>query len=151
MKKCRSEEGFTLVELMLVVIIIATLAAMIVPRFAGRSEEAKKAAAHADIDANLSNGLDMYELDNGQYPTSEQGLAALVELPAISPLPPKWKGPYLKKKAFQDPWGRPYQYRSPGLHNPDYDLFSLGPDGVEGTTDDINNWDAVAPATPAKP
>ena len=141
--------GFTLVEIMLVVIIIATLAALIVPRFAGRSEEAKKAAARADIDANLSNALDLYEMDNGAYPTTDQGLAALVAQPTASPAPKNWKGPYLKKKTFKDPWGNPYQYRSPGTHGTDYDLFSMGPDGVEGGGDDIANWDETASAPAA--
>ena len=126
---------------MLVVIIIGTLAAMIVPRFAGRSEEAKKAAAKADVEANISNGLDMYELDNGLFPTTDQGLSALTDVPTSPPIPAKWKGPYLKKKSFKDPWGNLYQYRCPGTHNKDYDLFSMGPNGVEGGGDDIGNWD----------
>lgn len=134
--------GFTLVEMLIVVVIISTLAAMIVPRFAGRSEEAKVGAARADVDANLAGALDLYELDNGAYPTTEQGLGALLEEPSTSPAPAKWKGPYLKKKKrLDDPWGRGYQYRSPGTRNPDYDLFSLGPDGTEGSKDDIANWD----------
>lgn len=135
------ERGFTLIEIMLVMIIIGLMAAMIVPRFAGRSEDAKKTAARADIDANLSNALDLYETDNGAYPTTEQGLTALVAAPTSPPLAKNWKGPYLKKKSFKDPWGNPYQYRSPGTHSGDYDLFSMGPDGVEGGGDDIANWD----------
>lgn len=147
-RTCRAVKnaGFTLIEIMLVVIIIATLAALIVPRFVGRSEEAKKAAARADIDANLSNALDLYEMDNGAYPTTDQGLAALVAQPMAPPLPKNWKGPYLKKKTFKDPWGNPYQYRCPGVHGVDYDLFSLGPDGTEGGGDDIVNWDETATA-----
>ncbi len=137
----KNERGFTLIEIMLVMLIIGMLAAMIVPRFAGRSEEARKTAAKADIDANLSNALEMYETDNGAFPTTEQGLAALVAVPSSPPLPKNWKGPYLRKKTFNDPWGNPYQYRYPGTHTHDYDLFSMGSDGVEGGGDDITNWD----------
>jgi general secretion pathway protein G len=136
----RRDRGFTLIEIMLVVIIIATLAAMLVPRFAGRSEEAKKAAAKADVEANLSNALDLYEADNGAYPTTDQGLGALVALPSSPPVPAHWKGPYLKKSTFKDPWGNPYQYRFPGTHGGDYDLFSMGPNGAEGGGDDVANW-----------
>ena len=142
MDKRNSSGGFTLVEMLLVVVIITTLAAMVVPRFTGRAKEAKIAAATADIQANIASALDLYEVDNGMYPTTEQGLAALLESPNAPPLPKKWRGPYLKKKGgLNDPWGTPYVYRSPGIHNTDdYDLYSLGPDGVEGN-DDITNWD----------
>jgi len=135
-------KGFTLVELMLVIIIIGTLVAMIVPRFAGRSKEAKITAAMADINANISTALDLFELDNGFYPSSEQGLNALKEKPSSSPLPKKWKGPYLKKGSPKDPWGTVYVYRQPGTHNPgSFDLFSFGPDGLEGGGDDVTNWE----------
>ncbi len=146
MKRNYRDKGFTLIELMIVVMIMSTLAALIVPRLAGRSDESKRAAARADIDANLSNALDLFELDNGAYPTTEQGLRALAESPsglsaAASPSS-RWKGPYVKKNAFKDPWGNPYQYRSPGTFHQDYDLFSFGPDGAEGGGDDIGNWSA---------
>ncbi|MBN1405251.1 MAG: type II secretion system major pseudopilin GspG [Candidatus Omnitrophica bacterium] len=132
--------GFTLIELMLVVIIISILAAMVVPRLVGRSKEAKVAAAKADIDSNLLLALDMYELDCGLYPTTEQGLSALKEKPSIAPVPANWKGPYLRKMP-KDPWGNDYVYACPGLHNKDdYDLFSYGPDGVE-SQDDVVNWE----------
>jgi general secretion pathway protein G len=143
MKTLRNERGFTLVELMLVVVILGTLAAMIVPRFAGRSEEAKKGAAKADIEANLANALDMYELDNGQFPTTEQGLAALTQAPSSQPAPKNWKGPYIKRGKFQDPWGNAYQYRFPGTHSKDYDLYSWGPNGAEGGGDDVTNWEST--------
>lgn len=127
--------GFTLIELMLVVIILGLLAAMIVPRLTGRSEEARRAVAKADIEANLSLALDLYEMDNGTFP---QSLDALMTKPADAT---NWKGPYIKKKPI-DPWGRSYVYKSPGDHNREsYDLYSLGKDGVEGGGDDVVNWE----------
>ncbi|MBL8024686.1 MAG: type II secretion system major pseudopilin GspG [Elusimicrobia bacterium] len=136
-----AEGGFTLIEMLVVVVIIATLAAMIIPRFAGRTEEAKASAAAADIESNLASALDLYELDNGGYPTTEQGLSALRQEPTTPPLPRKWKGPYLKKRGpLVDPWGHTYVYVSPAQRGVDYDLSSWGPDGVGGTPDDITNW-----------
>jgi len=132
--------GFTLIELMLVVIIISVLAAMVVPRLVGRSQEARIAAAQADIESNIAMALGLYELDNGMFPTTEQSLEALRKKPPTPPTPPKWKGPYVKKLP-KDPWGNPYAYVSPGTHNvQDYDLFSYGPDGIE-SADDIVNWE----------
>lgn len=134
-------QGFTLVEILLVVLIIGVISAMVVPNLAGRGEQARRSIARADIDTNLDSSLGMYELDNGKYPTTDQGLAALLQKPAIEPVPGNWNGPYLKKKAVpKDPWGRDYVYRSPGVHNSEgYDLSSVGPDGVE-SADDIVNW-----------
>jgi len=134
--RIRSKKGFTLVELMLVVVILGILVAMVVPRLAGRSEQARKAAAKTDIEANISLALDMYELDNGAYPES---LDALINKPSSEA--EKWNGPYLKKKPI-DPWGREYMYKSPGTHNKDYDLYSLGADGTEGGGDDVTNWES---------
>lgn len=137
---CKHKKAFTLIELMLVVIIISILAAMVVPRLVGRSKEAKTVAAKADVDSNIALALDMYELDNGTYPTTEQGIAALKEKPTMAPVPPNWKGSYLRKEP-KDPWGNNYVYAYPGLHNKDdYDLFSYGPDGIE-SQDDIVNWE----------
>jgi len=137
----KQKQAFTLIEIMLVVIIIGILVAMLVPNIAGRSEQARKTAARTDIDSNLSTALDLYRMDIGQYPTSGQGLGALIAVPTASPAPAQWSGPYLKKKKIpKDPWGREYVYTSPGTHNPDsYDLSSLGADGVE-SSDDITNW-----------
>ena len=139
----RNKRGFTLIEILLVLLIITVLAALTVPNFVGQGEKARRAAAKAEIETNLSTSLDMYELDNGHYPTSEQGLRALITEPTTSPAPKNWKGPYLKKKKIipKDPWGNDYVYASPGVHNKDdYDLYSNGADGVE-SADDIVNWD----------
>ncbi len=136
------KSGFTLIELMLVVIIISVLVALVVPRLVGRSQEARFAAAQAQIEAHLATALDLYELDNGIYPSTEQGLAALRKMPPSPPSPPNWKGPYIKKTP-KDPWGNPYSYISPGTHNlHDYDLFSYGADGIE-SSDDIVNWEVI--------
>ena len=133
----KRENGFTLIELMLVVIIIGALVAMVMPRFAGRSEQARTAAAKADVTANIATGLKLYELDNGNFPTTQDGLQALAQKPANAN---NWNGPYLERKPI-DPWSREYKYVSPGTHRPhDYDLYSLGKDGQE-SADDVTNWD----------
>lgn len=134
----RNKQGFTLIEIMLVVIIIGALAAMIVPRLSGRSEQAKQAVARADIEANLATPLKLYELDNGNFPTTSQGIEALLRKPSSSPMPQNWNGPYIEKPAI-DPWGNPYIYKSPGSHRIDYDLHSEGKD-VNDADDDIANW-----------
>jgi len=129
--------GFTLIELMLVVIIIGALSAMVLPRLVGRSEQARVSATRADIKANIATGLKLYELDNGTFPTTDEGLDALFSEVSSAV---NWNGPYLESKPI-DPWGREYQYESPGSHrSQDYDLYSLGKDGKEGN-DDITNWE----------
>ncbi|MCA9400306.1 MAG: type II secretion system major pseudopilin GspG [Candidatus Omnitrophica bacterium] len=139
--RLKNKTAFTLIEIMLVVVILAVLVGMVAPKLAGRGEQARQAAARADIDANLTAALDLYELDNGRFPTTEQGLQALVTEPQSTPVPKNWNGPYLKKKAVPtDPWGQEYKYVSPGTHNQDdFDLYSLGSDGIE-SDDDIKNW-----------
>ena len=130
--------AFTLIELMLVVIIIGILSAMVVPRLAGRSEQARIQAAKADINSSLPLALDLYEMDIGKYPES---LDYLRVRPSGSDAQ-NWRGPYLKKKPL-DPWGRPYVYRSPGEHG-ETDILSFGPDGAEGGEEDnrdITNWE----------
>ena len=137
----RSERqlGFTLVEVMVVVVILGILAVLIVPRVIGRTEEARAAAAKHDI-ATIMQSLKLYHLDNGRYPTNEQGLQALVSRPQSQPAPPNWK-PYLDKLP-KDPWGNPYQYLNPGVHG-EVDVFSLGADGQPGGTGadlDVGSW-----------
>ena len=127
--------GFTLIELMLVVIIIGALVAMVMPRLTGRGEQARIAAAKADIQANIATALKLYELDNGGFPSTEEGLEALLNKPSSAS---NWYGPYLEKKPF-DPWGKDYKYKCPGENRPDYDLYSLGKDGV-ASDDDVTNW-----------
>ena len=130
--------GFTLVEIMLVVIIIGALSAMIIPRLTGRSDQAKASVAKSDIEAHLSTALKLYELDNGNFPSTNQGLLALRSKPTTNPIPKSWNGPYIEKDPV-DPWGQPYVYASPGDHRSDYDLYSKGKN--EGSADDdIVNW-----------
>jgi len=133
-----NKSGFTLVEIMLVVIIIAALSAMVLPRLVGRSEQAKINVARSDIEANLATALKLYELDNGNFPTSNQGLMALRVKTQSSPIPRHWNGPYIEKDPT-DPWGNSYLYSSPGKHRPDYDLYSKGKDDAT-SDDDITNW-----------
>lgn len=135
--RANRNRGFTLVELMLVMLILAILAAVVVPKLAGHSEEAKKAAAKADI-AQLDNAFDMFEVNCGRYPTSDEGVGALVTMPGNVP-PGSWKGPYVKKGMPKDPWGNPYVYVAPGQHNKDYDLYTTQ-GGKDSSGNEINNW-----------
>jgi len=135
----RRGRGFTLIELMVVLVIIGVLAALIVPNVLGRADEAKITGARTDIQT-LRQALKLYKLDNNQYPTQEQGLAALVRRPDSGPQPRNWK-PYLEKLP-NDPWGNAYQYLNPGIGN-DVDVMSFGADGVsggEGNNADIGSW-----------
>jgi general secretion pathway protein G len=126
--------GFTLVEMLLVVAIIGTLAALVIPKIAGTSEHSKEVAAVADIKGGIKTALDRYEIDNNTYPRS---LNDLVQAPSDAK---HWNGPYLDQLPI-DPWGNPYIYYFPGKHNQNgYDLLSAGLDGKEGTDDDIGNW-----------
>jgi general secretion pathway protein G len=143
-RTCRRNRGFTLIELMVVIVILGILAGLIVPRIMGRPEEARRVKARVQIES-IETALKLYKLDNGIYPSTEQGLEALVEPPSVGKLPRKWReGGYLEKgRVPQDPWGNDYVYLSPGLHG-DFDLMSYGPDGEpggEGDDADINNWE----------
>mgnify|MGYP001613526347 CR=1 FL=1 len=132
----KDTKGFTLIEILLVVIIIGILVSLVAPRLAGRSEEARRQAARADIEGGISLALDLYEADNGRYPAKIEDLVAK---PGESL---NWKGPYLKKGLPKDPWGSHYLYKFPGTQNTaGYDLYSPGPDKQEGTADDIANWE----------
>jgi len=135
--------GFTLIEMIVVIVVIAILASLVGPMVFGNVTDAKIQAAHAQIEM-FGLALDAYRLDNDRYPTTEQGLAALRTAPTSDPAPRRWRGPYLRKEVPLDPWGRPYIYRAPGLANPtSYDLYSLGRDGQvggEGEDADITSW-----------
>lgn len=141
--RLRGNRGFTLIEIMVVIAILALLAALVAPKLIGRSDDAKVADAKIQI-KNLETALKLYKLDNGIYPSTEQGLAALVEKPTVGQIPNKYKAEgYLEsKKVPKDPWGNDFAYLSPGEHG-DYDLYSLGADGVkggEGKNADIESW-----------
>lgn len=136
-RRRQGRPGFTLVELLLVLVILAVLAVVVVPKFTGRSQQAKITAAQTDI-ANMEVVIDAFEVDCARYPTTEEGVQALVKQPSGLV---EWKGPYLKRGVPKDPWRNLYVYRYPGQRNPaSYDLYSLGPDGQEGGGDDIGNW-----------
>ena len=132
-------QGFTLIELLLVLVILTALAAVVVPKFVKRGAEAKRTAAVSDL-ASLGVALGAFEVDNGRYPTSAEGLGALTAAPGgVS----NWKGPYVEKAVLNDPWGNPYVYACPGTHSTDgYDLHSFGPNGQDGADDNINSWAA---------
>lgn len=139
-RQIKRQAGFTLVEIMVVVVILGILAALVVPRFVGRTDEARAVAAKQDVAAILQ-ALKLYQLDNGRFPNTEQGLQALVTKPQTQPIPANWKK-YLDKLP-RDPWGNPYQYLNPGVRS-EIDVFSLGADaqpGGSGADADIGSWD----------
>lgn len=137
----RKQCGFTLLEVMVVVVILGILAALVVPKIISRPDEARIIAAKHDL-ASLMQALKLYRLDNQRYPTTEQGLQALVSQPTTTPLPLNWKAGGYIDRLPRDPWGNPYQYLSPGVHG-EIDLFSFGGDGQpggEGNDADIGSW-----------
>ncbi|MFQ5354336.1 MAG: type II secretion system major pseudopilin GspG [Thermodesulfobacteriota bacterium] len=141
--RIRGSQGFTLIELMVVIVILGALAAIIAPRVIGRTDEAKVTEARVQI-KNFETALKLYKIDNGRYPVTEQGLNALVAKPTVGIIPGNWRdGGYLdNKKVPMDPWGNPYIYASPGLHG-DFDVLSLGADGArggEGYDKDVESW-----------
>lgn len=134
----RPRAGFTLLELLVVIVIIGLLVSIVGPRFFGQVGQSKSKTAKVQIES-LEKALDLYRLDLGRYPPTESGLAALNVRPQNEP---KWNGPYLKKDVPLDPWGKPYMYKQPGEHG-EFDLFSLGSDGQPGGTGeaaDVSNW-----------
>jgi len=138
----RNQRGFTLIEILVVVLILGILAGIVVPRLLDKPEEARRTKAAVQI-RGLEEALSLFKLDNGFYPSTEQGLQALVEKPTSGRIPPRWRtGGYIKKIP-KDPWGNDYVYLSPGIHG-DFDIISYGPDGQaggEGDDADINSWE----------
>lgn len=144
MSRKETRKGFTLIEILVVVAVLAVLAALVAPNVFQHLGTAQDAAARSQIEM-LGGALDAYRLDNGRYPTTDQGIDALRNAPSVEPAPRNWRGPYLRREIPLDPWGNPYLYVSPGEVNPNsYDLLSLGADGLpggEGEDADINSWD----------
>jgi general secretion pathway protein G len=132
------KRGFSLIEIMVVVVILGILASIVVPKIMSRPDEARIVKAKQDVLA-IQNALDLYKLDNSNYPTTDQGLVALVEKPSANPIPNNWKQ-YLKSVP-KDPWGREYLYLNPGQHG-EVDVFTFGPSGQPGDKGEIGNWDA---------
>lgn len=135
------QRGFTLIEVMVVVVILSVLAAFVVPQIMSRPDEAKMVKAQQDV-VRIESALDMYRLDNGRYPTQAQGLSALVNRPSTPPVPQHYNSSGYLRRLPVDPWGREYQYRNPGIHG-EIDVFSLGKDGQEGgegSNAEIGNW-----------
>jgi general secretion pathway protein G len=144
MRRHLNQRGFTLLEILVVVVILGILASLVLPNFLGRTDQARAIAAKHDIQT-LVGVLKLYKLDNGFYPSTAQGLQALVKKPETDPVPRNWKQPYIDQLP-KDPWDRPYQYLNPGVHG-SIDVFTLGADGESGGDEsnaDIGNWEASA-------
>ncbi|AJI95390.1 type II secretion system protein G [Yersinia ruckeri] len=139
-KHCQG--GFTLLEIMVVIVILGVLASLTIPSLMGNKDRADNQKAVSDL-VTLENALDMYKLDNNRYPSTDQGLNALVTKPTLSPIPRNYRAEGYIRRLPSDPWGNPYQLTSPGEHGA-VDVYSVGPDGISQTADDINNWDIGA-------
>jgi general secretion pathway protein G len=145
-----SRRGFTLMEMIIVLTIIALLVALAMNTLTGVGDTAKEEAAAANVTA-FKTALYSYQLESGSLPTTEQGLTALWVKPTVEPVPARWHAMFSEEQST-DPWGHPYQYRYPGKHNPDsFDVFSLGPDGLPETADDIGNWKTAPSSTSSNP
>ena len=141
-RRLRDRAGFTLIEIMVVIVILGLLAALVVPKLIGRTEEAKKTQARVQM-KHIQQALELFKLDNGFFPSTEQGLEALVRIPESGRIPKNYRKDAYMDRVPKDPWGEPYVYVSPGAHG-DYDISSYGADGVaggEGEDADINSWD----------
>jgi general secretion pathway protein G len=140
--RIRDRSGFTLIEIMVVIVILGLLAALVVPKLIGRTEEAKKTQARVQI-KNIEQALGLFKLDNGFFPATDQGIEALIKIPGAGRIPKNYRKDGYMDRLPKDPWGNPYLYVSPGTHG-DYDISSLGADGAaggEGEDADINSWD----------
>ncbi|CAO95835.1 type II secretion system major pseudopilin GspG [Erwinia tasmaniensis] len=140
----RQQSGFTLLEIMVVIVILGILASLVIPSLMGNKDRADRQKAVSDI-ITLENSLDMYRLDNSRYPTTAQGLKALVTKPTAEPVPRNYRSDGYVRRLPQDPWGNDYQLANPGQHSA-LDIFSAGPDGTPQTADDITNWQPEAEA-----
>jgi general secretion pathway protein G len=139
----KGSKGFTLIEVMVVIVILGILAALVVPRVMGRGDQARVQAARTDI-ASMKQALKLYYLDNQRYPSTEQGLQSLVTKPTVGQIPPNWKSGGYVERLPNDPWGNPYQYVQPGIKGGEFDIFSYGKDGKPGgeaDDADIGTWD----------
>ena len=142
-RRLRDRSGFTLIEIMVVIVILGLLAALVVPKLIGRTEEAKKTQARVQI-RNIEQALGLFKLDNGFYPATDQGIEALIKIPDAGRIPKNYRKDGYMDRLPKDPWKNPYVYVSPGAHG-DYDISSYGADGTaggEGEDEDINSWDA---------
>lgn len=139
--RASARRAFTLLEVMMVLVILGVIAVLVLTQVTGAQQRAMEDAARTAIKGPLTNALEMFRLNTGQYPTTDMGLAALIERPSDEELAAKWAGPYLKAEQLRDPWNSEYKYVSPGSFNETgFDLSSPGPDRVEGNEDDITNW-----------
>lgn len=144
----KKNTGFTLLEIMVVIVILGLLAGLVVPNVMGSVDQANVQKVVTDI-SGIETALKQYKMDVGRYPTTDQGLQALIEKPTSAPVPKKYRSDGYLEKISEDPWHSAYFYKMPGEHGKKYDIFSAGPDGEAGTCDDIGNWNADNPPSEA--